>query len=41
MTVQVEVGVGGIPHNKIMIYGLVGSLILVYLTYLNEITGTE
>lgn len=35
MTVKVEAGAGGIPHNKIMIYGLVGSLIFLYLTYLN------
>jgi tetrahydromethanopterin S-methyltransferase subunit C len=35
MTVKVEVGAGGIPHNQILIYGLVGSLVLIYLTYLN------
>jgi len=35
MTVKVEAGAGGIPHNKIMIYGLVGSLVCLYLTYLN------
>ena len=35
MTVKVEVGAGGVPHNKIMIYGLVGSLVCLYLTYLN------
>lgn len=41
MSVKVEVGAGGIPHNQILIYGLVGSLVLIYLTYLNTITGTE
>ncbi|MDV2481582.1 tetrahydromethanopterin S-methyltransferase subunit C [Methanoculleus sp. Wushi-C6] len=40
MSVKVEVGAGGIPHNQILIYGLVGSLVLIYLTYLNTITGT-
>lgn len=41
MTVEIEVGEGGIPHNKILIYSLVGSLVLIYLTYLNVITGTQ
>ena len=41
MSVKIEVGAGGIPHNQILIYGLVGSLVLIYLTYLNTITGTE
>jgi tetrahydromethanopterin S-methyltransferase subunit C len=41
MTVKVEVGAGGIPHNQILIYGLVGSLVLTYLTYLNVLTGTQ
>jgi tetrahydromethanopterin S-methyltransferase subunit C len=41
MSVKVEVGAGGIPHNQILIYGLVGSLVLIYLTYLNTITGTQ
>ncbi|NLZ29933.1 MAG: tetrahydromethanopterin S-methyltransferase subunit C [Methanomicrobiales archaeon] len=41
MAVKIEVGAGGVPHNQILIYGLVGSLILVYLTYLNEVTNTE
>ncbi|MDN7025270.1 tetrahydromethanopterin S-methyltransferase subunit C [Methanoculleus sp. FWC-SCC1] len=40
MTVKVEVGAGGIPHNQILIYGLVGSLVLIYLTYLNVIFDT-
>jgi len=41
MSVKIEVGAGGIPHNQILIYGLVGSVILIYLTYLNTITGTQ
>jgi len=41
MSVKIEVGAGGIPHNQILIYGLVGSLILIYLTYLNTVTGTQ
>ncbi|MDK2990004.1 tetrahydromethanopterin S-methyltransferase subunit MtrC [Methanoculleus sp.] len=41
MSVKVEVGAGGIPHNQILIYGLVGSLVLIYLTYLNTITNTQ
>jgi len=41
MSVKIEVGAGGVPHNQILIYGLVGSIILIYLTYLNEVTNTE
>jgi len=41
MSVKIEVGAGGIPHNQILIYGLVGSLVLVYLTYLNTVTNTQ
>ena len=41
MTVKVEVIEGGIPHNKIMIAGLVGTLVCLYLTYLNVLTKTE
>jgi len=41
MSVKVEVGAGGIPHNQILIYGLVGSLVLIYLTYLNTVTNTQ
>jgi len=41
MAVKIEVGAGGVPHNQILIYGLVGSLILIYLTYLNSATNTE
>ena len=41
MSVKIEVGAGGIPHNQILIYGLVGSIVLTYLTYLNTITQTQ
>ncbi|OQC71242.1 MAG: Tetrahydromethanopterin S-methyltransferase subunit C [Euryarchaeota archaeon ADurb.Bin009] len=41
MSVKIEVGAGGIPHNQILIYGLVGSIVLIYLTYLNTITQTQ
>jgi tetrahydromethanopterin S-methyltransferase subunit C len=41
MSVKVEVIEGGVPHNKIMIAGVVSTLLCIYLTYLNVITGTE
>ncbi|MEN6518875.1 MAG: tetrahydromethanopterin S-methyltransferase subunit C [Methanospirillum sp.] len=41
MTAQITVTEGGIPHNTLMIYGLVGSIIGIYLTYLNTVTGTQ
>lgn len=41
MTAQITVTEGGIPHNTLMIYGLIGSLVLIYLTYLNTVTGTQ
>src|SRR5512137_2697835 len=41
MSVKVEVIEGGIPHQKIMIGGLVGTLVCLYLTYLNVLTNTE
>jgi len=41
MTVKVEVIEGGVPHDKIMVLGLVSSLVCIYLTYLNVITQTE
>lgn len=41
MSVKIEVGAGGIPHNQILIYGLVGSLVFIYLTYLNTVTNTQ
>ena len=41
MTAQITVTEGGIPHNTLMIYGIIGSLVLIYLTYLNTVTGTQ
>jgi tetrahydromethanopterin S-methyltransferase subunit C len=41
MSVKVEVIEGGVPHNKIMIAGLLGTLVCLYLTYLNVLTSTE
>ena len=41
MSVKVEVIEGGIPHNNIMIAGLVGTLVCIYLTYLNVVTNTQ
>ena len=41
MSVKVEVIEGGVPHNKIMIAGLVSTLVCLYLTYLNVVTGTD
>jgi tetrahydromethanopterin S-methyltransferase subunit C len=41
MSVKVEVIEGGVPHNKIMIAGIVSTLVCLYLTYLNVLTHTE
>jgi len=41
MTVKVEVIEGGTPHTTIMAAGLVASVIFVYLTYANVLTGTQ
>jgi tetrahydromethanopterin S-methyltransferase subunit C len=41
MTVKIEVIEGGIPHNKILIAGLVSTLVCLYLTYLNVLTSTQ
>jgi len=40
MTVKVEVIEGGVPHNKIMIAGLVCTIVCLYLSYLNVATNT-
>jgi len=40
MTVKIEVIAGGIPHDQLMIAGLVGSLVCIYLTYLNAMTNS-
>ena len=41
MSVKVEVIEGGIPHQNIMIAGLVSTLVCLYLTYLNVLTNTQ
>ncbi|HDR73738.1 MAG TPA: tetrahydromethanopterin S-methyltransferase subunit C [Methanoculleus sp.] len=41
MSVKVEVSEGGVPHDRIMAIGIVGSLVAIYLTYLNVLTGTQ
>jgi tetrahydromethanopterin S-methyltransferase subunit C len=41
MTVKVEVIAGGIPHTKIMVAGIIASLVCLYLSYLNVVTNTE
>jgi len=41
MTVKVEVIEGGVPHQKILIAGVISTLVCLYLTYLNVLTGTE
>jgi tetrahydromethanopterin S-methyltransferase subunit C len=41
MTVKVEVIEGGVPHNNILIAGLVSTLVCLYLSYLNVLTNTE
>jgi len=41
MTVKVEVVEGGVPHTKIMVAGIVASLVCLYLSYLNVLTNTE
>ncbi|MBR1369350.1 tetrahydromethanopterin S-methyltransferase subunit C [Methanocalculus chunghsingensis] len=41
MTVKVEASHDAIPHNTLLAVGIVGSIICIYLTYLNTITGLE
>jgi tetrahydromethanopterin S-methyltransferase subunit C len=41
MTVKAEVGAGAIPHNTIIVVGIVGALVGIYLTYLNVLTNTQ
>ncbi|MDP3564493.1 MAG: tetrahydromethanopterin S-methyltransferase subunit C, partial [Methanoregula sp.] len=41
MSVKIEVIAGGVPHDKILIAGLVSTLVCLYLTYLNAFTNTE
>ena len=41
MTVKVEASADSIPHNTLLIVGLIGSIVCIYLTYLNTITGLD
>jgi len=41
MSVKIEVIAGGVPHDKIMIAGLVSTIVCIYLTYLNAFTNTQ
>jgi len=41
MSVKVEKIEGGTPHNTIMVAGLIASVVLIYLTYLNVLTETQ
>jgi tetrahydromethanopterin S-methyltransferase subunit C len=41
MTVKVERIEGAVPHRKIMAAGMACTLLFLYLTYLNPITGTK
>ena len=41
MSVKVEKIEGGTPHTTIMVAGLIASVVLIYLTYLNVLTGTQ
>jgi tetrahydromethanopterin S-methyltransferase subunit C len=41
MSVKVEKIEGGTPHNTIMVAGLIASVVLIYLTYLNVLTDTQ
>ena len=40
MTVKVEKIEGGIPHTTILAAGLIATLVCLYLTYINVLTGT-
>src|SRR5512133_425231 len=41
MSVKVEVIEGGVPHNTILAAGFVSTIVCLYLTYLNVLTGTQ
>jgi len=41
MTAKIEASSGGMPHNTIMMYGLIVSVVCIYLTYINQVTGTQ
>jgi len=41
MTAKIEASSGGMPNNTIMMYGLIVSVVCIYLTYINQVTGTQ
>lgn len=41
MTVKIEASSGGMPHNTIMMYGLIVSVVCIYLTYINQLYDTQ
>jgi tetrahydromethanopterin S-methyltransferase subunit C len=41
MTVKVEVIEGGVPHTKILVAGLILSIVCIYLTYLDVYANTQ
>lgn len=41
MTAKMEASAGKMPHNTLMIMGIVIAVVGIYLTYLNKITGME
>mgnify|MGYP001019368119 FL=1 len=41
MTVKVEKIEGGVPHTTILAAGLIASVVCIYLTYANVLTGTQ
>ncbi|WOF15341.1 tetrahydromethanopterin S-methyltransferase subunit C [Methanoplanus sp. FWC-SCC4] len=41
MSVEITVSEGGMPHNKVLAIGLVGSLVCIYLTYMNTLANTQ
>jgi tetrahydromethanopterin S-methyltransferase subunit C len=41
MSVEITASEGGIPHNTLIGFGLIGSVVGIYLTYLNVLTGTQ
>jgi tetrahydromethanopterin S-methyltransferase subunit C len=40
MTAKIEASSGGIPQDTILMYGLIVSVVCIYLTYINQLTGT-
>jgi len=41
MSVKIEASEGGMPHDKMLGIGLIGALLCLYLTYLNNLMGTD